>query len=118
MVKDALIYFFVGGTFTAAIVLLEEHGFRLLSGFAALIPIFTLISYIFIGISKGGYAVSQHSKFVLLGTIISWVPYMLAVAYLSPKMGPQKAIGIGLLAFFVLALIFLAIVFKYDLFRE
>lgn len=118
MLFDAILYFVVGGTFTALIVLLEEGGFRLLSGLAALIPIFTLVSYIFIGESKGGYAVGQHSKFVLVGTLVSWVPYMIAVAYFSPRIGPHKAITIGLGVFFVLATIFLLIVAKYNLFQE
>ncbi|MFA6158569.1 MAG: GlpM family protein [Candidatus Paceibacterota bacterium] len=118
MLFDAILYFVVGGAFTALIVLLEESGFRLLSGLAALVPVFTLISYIFIGESRGGYAVGQHSKLVLLGTLVSWVPYMIVVAYLSPRIGPHKAIAIGMGVFFVLATAFLLIVARYGLFQE
>ncbi|MFA5831469.1 MAG: hypothetical protein WC878_06585 [Candidatus Paceibacterota bacterium] len=114
---NIFIYFIVGGTITSLIVVLEESNFRLLSGLAALIPVFTLVSYFFIGMSKGGYAVSQHSKFVLAGTLVSWVPYMIIVAYVSPILGPNKAIAIGLLAFFFLALIFLFVVQHYGLFQ-
>ena len=114
--QNLLIYFLTGGVFTTLIVVLEESRYRLWSGFAALVPIFTLVSYIFIGQSKGGVAVSEHSKFVLAGTLISWVPYMVVVAWLSPKIGPQKAIAAGMGVFFVLAMIFLAVVAKYRLF--
>jgi len=118
MLINGIIYFIVGGTFTALIVILEQSGFRLLSGLAALVPIFTLVSYLFIGESRGGYAVSQHSKFVLVGTLVSWVPYMLSVAYFSPKIGPHKAIAISLGVFFVLAFCYLLVVSHYNLFQE
>lgn len=76
-IKSYLIYFLTGGIVTVIIVALEESGFRLLSGFATLMPIFTLVAYFFIGESKGGLAVGQHAWFVLIGTIVSWVPYMI-----------------------------------------
>jgi uncharacterized membrane protein (GlpM family) len=117
MWQNIIIYFLVGGTVTTLIVVLEESGFRLLSGLAALVPVFTLVSYFFIGAAKGGHAVGQHSKFVLAGTLVSWVPYMIIVAYLAPRLGPNKAIGIGLFAFFILAFIFLFIVHRYGLFQ-
>lgn len=60
----------------------------------------------------------QHSKFVLIGTLVSWVPYMLAVAYLAPRVGTNKAIGAGLAVFLVLSLAFLFIVYRYNLFQE
>lgn len=114
--KSIIIYFITGGLFTALIVYLEESGLRLWSGLAALIPVFTLVSYIFIGHSQGGIAVSQHAKFVLWGTIVSWIPYMITVIYLAPKIGANKAIVAGLVVFFVLAIIFIAITFHYNLF--
>ncbi len=118
MIRDAIIYFIVGGVVTSSIVLLEQSGFRLLSGFATLVPVFTVVSYFFIGGLKGGAAVGQHSKFVLIGTLVSWVPYMIAVAYLAPRMGTNKAIGIGLALFLVLSLAYLFVVYRYNLFQE
>ena len=116
-IKDLLLYFFVGGTFTALIVALEQSGLRLWSGFATLMPVFTLVSYLFIGSSNGGLAVSQHAMFVLVGTLVSWVPYMLTVAYLSPTMDPNKAIATGLLVFFIMAAVYLLVVEHYKLFQ-
>ncbi len=116
--KSLIIYFLTGGIFTTLIVLLEENGSRLLSGFATLMPVFTLVSYIFIGQSKnGGLAVSKHSMFVLTGTIVSWVPYMLVVSWLSPSLGANKAIAWGLATFFVLAAAFLLVVAHYHFFE-
>ncbi len=117
-IKSYLVYFLTGGIFTVLIVALEENGSRLLSGFATLMPVFTLVAYIFIGEKSGGIAVGQHAWFVLIGTIISWVPYMVLVAYLAPKIGPKYAIGAGMLGFFVLAGIYLGIVYHYHLFGE
>ena len=115
--KSIILYFLTGGIVTVAIVLLEKSGHRLLSGFAALMPIFTLVSYIFIGESEGGVAVSKHSMFVLVGTLVSWVPYMLVISYLAPKIGAYKSIAIGMGVFTALALLFVFIVNKYNFFK-
>jgi len=117
-IKSYLIYFLTGGVFTLLIVVLEENGSRLLSGFATLMPVFTLVAYIFIGESRGGGAVGQHAWFVLIGTVVSWVPYMILVAILAPKIGPRLAVAAGLAGFFILAAIYLAIVYHYNLFGE
>ncbi len=58
--KEIAFSFILGGSMTAAIVGLEESGHRILSGFATLVPVFTLVSYVFIGDSRGGAAVSAH----------------------------------------------------------
>jgi len=102
---------------TTLIVALEESGMRILSGFATLVPVFTLVSYLFIGASKGGEALSQHAWFVLIGTLAAWVPYMITVAVLSPHMDGHKAIGIGLSVFSVLATVFLIVTAKFNLFQ-
>ncbi len=114
--KNLVIYFITGGLFTTLIVFLEESGLRLWSGLAALIPVFTLVSYVFIGHSQGGLAVSEHAKFVLWGTIVSWIPYMITVIYLAPKIGPNKAIAVGIIVFFILAAVFVAVTTHYNLF--
>ena len=112
-----IIYFITGGLFTAVIVALEESGHRTLSGLATLVPVFTLVAYLFIGQTAGGTAVSQHAKWVLVGTLVSWVPYMLAIAYLAPKIGSHKAILAGLAIFLVLALVYVAIASRLRLFQ-
>lgn len=117
MLSNIIIYFLVGGTVTTLIVVLEQSGHRMLSGLAALVPVFTLVSYLFIGQTDGGIAVSQHSKFVLVGTLVSWVPYMATIAYLSPKIGPNKAIAAGIILFFILAGIYLFVVSRYNIFQ-
>lgn len=116
--RSYLIYFLTGGIFTVLIVALEENGSRLLSGFATLMPVFTLVAYIFIGQTSGGKSVGQHAWFVLVGTLVSWIPYMILVAYLAPRIGPKWAILSGLLGFFILAGIYLLIVSRYQLFGE
>jgi uncharacterized membrane protein (GlpM family) len=115
--KNIIIYFLTGGIVTTLIVVLEESNFRILSGLATLVPIFTLVAYLFIGASKGGLAVSQHATMVLTGTLVSWVPYMLTVIILAPRYGTLKAVIWGMLIFFVLALIYLLIVNHYHLFQ-
>lgn len=117
VLKEYLIYFVTGGVVTTIIVALENSNARLVSGFATLVPVFTLIAYFFIGEARGGVAVSQHAWLVLIGTLVAWVPYMIIVALLSPKIGSQKAILSGLALFAVLAFVYLLIVNKYGWFR-
>ena len=99
--KGILLNFVIGGPVTALIVWFEESDHPLLSGLATLIPIFTLVSYVILGETRGGSVVGQHSWFVLAGTLISWVPYMVLVAVMAPRIGTNKAIGVGLACFFV-----------------
>ena len=115
--SSLIVYFVTGGVFTTIIVALEQSGQRTLSGLATLIPVFTLVAYVFIGQNSGGPAVGQHAKWVLAGTLVSWVPYMLTVAILAPKIGPQKAILAGLAVFLVLALSYVAIASRLRLFQ-
>lgn len=99
--------FIIGGTVTVAIVYFEASGMPLLSRLAALFPIFTWLSYLFIGKLSGPQAVSRHSLFVLLGTLVCWVPYMFVIYWLSPKIGSFKAIAAGIVIFLILALLFI-----------
>lgn len=115
--KEYILYFVSGGAMTALIVGLEKSGNRLASGLAALVPVFTLIAYVFIGGDKGGLAVSQHAWLVLFGTFAAWVPYMIVVAVLSPKIGPHKAIPAGLAVFTVCAIIYFEVVRRFRLFQ-
>ncbi len=107
--SELLTYFFTGGIVTVAIVSLEESGSRVLSGFATLVPIFTVIAYLFIGQAQGGVALSQHAQMVLVGTLVAWVPYMLCLIFLAPHMSTYRTMGIALGTFFVLVTIFLGL---------
>ncbi len=99
--------FLVGGVVTVLITYFETSGFPLLSRLAALFPIFTWLSYLFIGRLSGAEAVSKHALFVLLGTIVAWLPYMLVIYYFAPKIGSGKAVMLGLLVFIILAAVFI-----------
>lgn len=99
--------FFAGGAITVAITYFETSGLPTLSRLAALFPIFTWLSYLFIGKLSGAEAVSRHALFVLFGTIIAWLPYMFAIYYFAPKIGSTKAVLMGIIIFLVLALIFI-----------
>lgn len=114
---NIIIYFIVGGTVTTSIVLLEESGMRLLSGLATLIPVFTLVAYLFIGEAAGGAALGKHAALVLVGTLVAWVPYMLAVIWLAPHLGTYRTVGIALAIFFVLAISFLLLTQHYGWFQ-
>ena len=114
--KSTIIAFLVGGTVTSLITTLELSNLRIWSGVATLVPVFTLISYLTIGFSKNGLAVSNHAKFVLFGTIVTWIPYMITIILLSPHIGTLRSVGAGLSVFFLLCIIFVVTVEKFSLF--
>ena len=114
---NMLIYFLVGGSVTVSVILLEESGLRFLSGFAAIMPIFTLVAYLFLGIHQGGAALSQNAKVVLVGSLVAWVPYMLTIIYLAPHMNTTKAIGTAFAVFILFVVPFLFLVQHYGWFQ-
>lgn len=116
-IKSYFVYFLAGGIVTTLIVAFEQNNNRLLSGLATLVPVFTVVAYVFIGESQGGAAVSQHAWLVLFGTLASWVPYMITIAILAPKLGSQKAVLLGLVVFLICALAYLGIVWRLKLFQ-
>ena len=112
-----LMSFIVGGVVTALVVGLESSGQRVWSGLAMLAPVLTIVSYFFIGSTKDAIAVSQHSKFVLFGTLASWIPYIAVIAYTAPRLGTVRAILLGLFVFLVLAMAYIWVVQRYRLFQ-
>ncbi len=106
-IKRYGIYFIIGGLLTTTIVGLEEFGSTVWSRLAALFPVFTWLAYLIIGSYGGtGQQVAAHAKFVLIGTIFCWIPYMFTIIYLSPKIGVQKGVLSAVGVFIVLAVIF------------
>ncbi|MDE2001513.1 MAG: hypothetical protein KGI60_03020 [Patescibacteria group bacterium] len=101
--------FIVGGVITTAIVYFEQAGFPLVSRLAALFPVFTWLSYLFIGELSGPEAVSRHSLFVLLGTVFAWIPYMFVIYYFAPRWGSARAIIAGIVTFLVCAYVFIKV---------
>lgn len=116
-IRHYFLYFMVGGVVTTLIVAFEQSGYRLLSGLGALLPVFTLTAYIFIGQTQGGAAVAQHSWLVLIGTLVAWVPYMITIAVLAPRFGSSKAIPAALGVFLLFAVPYLLLADRYRWFR-
>jgi uncharacterized membrane protein (GlpM family) len=85
-----------------AISMLAERGHPLLAGVVTLFPSITVISFYFIGRSAGNEAVASTAKSCLLSLSI-WVPYVLTVIWLSPRIGTNKALLIGVFIFIILA---------------
>ncbi len=91
MLKYAL-YFLVGGAVVTLITLLAELGHPFLAGIAIVVPSVTLVSFYFIGKSSGAGAVVASAKSALMTTFVVWLPYMLSVIYLAPKLGVNRAL--------------------------
>ena len=107
--KEYIFAFLAGGFITVLIVYFEAGGFPIFSHLAALFPVFTWLSYLFIGELSGSEAVSRHALFVLLGTIVAWLPYMFVIYYFAPKIGTTKAVILGMIVFVLLATMFISV---------
>jgi uncharacterized membrane protein (GlpM family) len=108
-----LFAFVAGGTFTVLVSVLELSGFHTLSGVAALFPVVTWLSYLIIGHLDGAMAVSRHAQFVMIGTLVAWMPYMFIIYYFAPRIGVTKSIVFGIIVFLILAFIFAAVYNKW-----
>ncbi len=84
------------------VTVLAERGHPLLAGIVAIFPGITLVSFYFIGQAAGDAAVAATAKSCLLSIFI-WIPYALSVIWLSPRIGTNKALLIGVAIFTVLA---------------
>ena len=100
--------FLVGGLTSLSVTFAEVCGYHCLSGLAIVFPTMTVVSYLFLGHITDGVTVSRHALFVVLTTLVAWIPYMLALWYFAPKIGTPKAMGIGLSLFAILTLIFMS----------
>lgn len=107
--SEYIFAFFAGGAITVAITYFEASGYPLLSRLAALFPVFTWLSYLFIGRIAGPDAVSKNALFVLWGTIFAWLPYMFVIYYFAPRIGSTRAVALALAVFIILAIIFIKI---------
>ncbi len=108
-IVEYLFAFLAGGTFTLLVTAFELSGFPTLSRVAALFPVVTWLSYLFIGQLDGTAAVSQHALFVMLGTLVAWMPYMFIIYYFTPRIGVTWSIAFGIIAFLLLAFAFAAV---------
>lgn len=113
MTTEYLLAFFAGGVVTMLVTAFEVSGFPTLSRLATLFPVVTLISYLFIGHIDSAETVSKHAHFVMLGTLVAWMPYMFIIYYFSPRIGAPRAIVLSLVVFFLLAFIFTAMYNKW-----
>lgn len=97
-----LLYFLVGGTVVTAITVLAERGHPLLAGVVTLFPSITVVSFYFIGKSAGNEAVAATARSCLIALSV-WIPYIVTVIWLSPRIGTNRALLMGVLIFILLA---------------
>lgn len=108
-----MLYFIAGGVTVTAAVLLAEIGNPFLSGIAIMFPGITVISYYFIGKIAGAACVSTSIKSIITAALIVWLPYMLTLAYLAPRMGVNKALVFSIRVFLIIGTAWLFINNKY-----
>ncbi|MDE1919771.1 MAG: hypothetical protein KGH56_03745 [Patescibacteria group bacterium] len=110
---EYIIAFFAGGLATVMVTAFELSGFPILSRLAALFPIVTWVSYLFIGYLDSAETVSKSAHFVMLGTLVAWMPYIFIIYYFSPRIGVGRSIAFAIAVFLFLAFIFSAVYNKW-----
>ncbi len=107
------LYFLAGGLTVSAGVLLANSGNSFLSGLVLMFPSVTVVSYYFIGKSMGSEVATASMKSTISAALITWLPYMLVLLYLTPKMGLNKALFFGILTFLIIGAAWISINSKY-----
>lgn len=108
-ILEYAIAFLAGGTITVLVTAFELSGFPTLSRVAALFPVVTWLSYLFIGYLDSAETVSKSAHFVMLGTLVAWMPYIFIIYYFAPRIGVGRSIVFAIAVFFFLAFIFSAV---------
>lgn len=107
MLLEYLLYFVAGGSIVSLVVYLAEQGHPFLSGIALVFPSVTMLSFYLIGRTTGSAAVVESAKSALFATFIVWVPYVLVIVYLTPRLGVNSALAGGVLVFIALVLLWI-----------
>ena len=107
------LYFLAGGLTVCGGVLLANSGNPMLSGLALMFPSVTVVSYYFISKSVSSEVVTASMKSTIASALIAWLPYMLVMLYLTPKMGLNKAMFFGILTFLIIGAVWITVNSKY-----
>jgi len=108
-----VLYFLAGGLTVSAGILLASSGNSLLSGIALMFPSVTAVSFYFIGKSVSPEVTTASIKSTIASAFIAWLPYMLVLLYLTPKMGLNKAMFFGISTFLIIGAAWISINSKY-----
>ena len=95
-----LVYFLLGGTVVTTIAFLSTLGKPQLAAFVCLIPSNTLLTFMFSHWEGGENVAASYAK-SLMSYTPAWLLYIGAVAWLLPRLGLYKTLGIGLVTYFV-----------------
>jgi uncharacterized membrane protein (GlpM family) len=104
---EYILSFIIGGLLTTIIVYCEVNGFPLISRIAALFPLFTWLSYLFIGSLTNSARVVNHTLFV--GNHFCMDSLYAFYLFFAQMLGSTKAIIGAIIIFLVLSTIFSAI---------
>lgn len=102
-----ILCFLVSGVVITSAVILSEIGNPFLAALIMVLPNMSLIAFYFINKSSGLSVTLTAIKSSLLGTLMVWSVYMLALLYFAPKVGVNKALIYSLLVSIVVGFVFI-----------
>jgi len=95
-IKLLPLYFLLGGTLVTLVSYFGAQGRGILAAFIALLPTITVITLCTIYLGSGVDAATSYFKGLLILIPVSWLPYVIAVIYLLPRLGLVPALSIGI----------------------
>ena len=97
-----VLYFLIGGVSVSVITYFAGQAKGLLAAFIANLPIITMITFLTIYSESGQNAVISYAHGLII-MLIPWLAYMLAVIFLTPRVGLVSALLIGISLYLLLA---------------
>ncbi len=103
-----IIYFLIGGTMVSLITYLAGSAKGLLAAFLANLPVITLITFLTIYANAGEKVAVDYAKNLLI-MVIPWFAYIFSVIFLAQRIGFIPSLALGLVSYFMLSYLIIAI---------
>ena len=99
-----ILYFLIGGTVITVVTYFASHARTMVAAFFANLPVITLITFLTIYYEAGQRAVVPYAHGLII-MLFPWLAYIIAVIFLSPRIGVIPSLLIGIALYLALAYI-------------
>ena len=105
-IKLIPIYFIIGGLTVSIAAYFGSQGKGAIAAFAGLFPGITVVTFIAIYLHSGSAAVTSYARGTLI-LVPAWICYILAMMFLTPRLGIALSLISGIGAYLTVALLIL-----------
>jgi len=103
---EYLFYFLIGGVIVSAVTYFASHAKGLLAAFIATFPLITAITLLTIYFKAGHEAAISYARGLII-MICPWIVYIVAIIYLTHRLGFIPSLIIGIVLYLILAYLIL-----------